>query len=370
MLRYLTAGESHGDSLIGILEGMVAGVRIDRERLSEELRWRRIPLGRSKRMALEEEEFEILSGVRNGLTTGAPISIRILNRDQKSLNDFSPRPGHADLAGCIKYGFRNIHLIAERASGRETCVRVALGAVAKSFLENFHIYLVSHTIGIGEIFSGKRVDFEFLRERRSHSPIFCVDNELEPLMIEEIMVKEKEGDTVGGAAEVICKGVPPGLGSHVHYDRRADFRIGGALLSIPGVKGAEFGERLPYGSLNNDEIELKEGKIIRKSNRAGGIEGGITNGEAIVVRLTVKPPPSLRRNVPSVDLEKMIPSNAPIIRGDTCIVPSVGIIAEGVMALEVSSLFLEKFGGDHLEETKRNWLEYMNKCPAFSDKGR
>lgn len=361
MIRYFTAGESHGNSLIGILEGMVAGVKIDKERISEELRLRRIPLGRSKRMTIEKEKFEILSGVRNDSTTGAPIALRILNEDFRELKDFTPRPGHADLAGCMKYGFKNIHLIAERASARETSMRVALGAICKIFLLNFGIEFVSHTVRIGNVQSEKIYDFEFIKEKRSVSPIFCIDKEKEELMIKKIEEAESSGDTIGGESEVIVKGIPPGIGSHVHYDRRMDFKIGGAMLSIPGVKGIEIGKVLFLGSMNNDPIFLKNGKIKRKSNNAGGIEGGISNGEEIVLRLKIKPPPTLRKDFPSIDLRNGKTSSAPRLRGDTCIVPSTGIVAENVLALEIANLFLEKFGGDSLEETKRNWANYMKK---------
>lgn len=359
MIRYFTAGESHGKSLLGILEGMVAGVEIDEKLIGEELRLRRIPLGRSKRMEIEREEFEILSGVRDGYTTGAPISIRILNKDVKDLTDFVPRPGHADLAGCMKYGFKNIHLIAERASARETCVRVAVGAICKKFLSNFGIDFVSHTVKIGDISCERSYEFNFIKEKRLFSQIFCVEKEKEELMIKIIKKAELSGDTVGGESEIIVKGVPPGIGSHVHYDRRLDFRIGGALLSIPGVKGIEIGRILPFGSLNNDSIYLEDGKIKRRSNNSGGIEGGISNGENIVIRIKVKPPPTLRMNSPSIDLREKKSSLAPKLRGDTCIVPSAGIVAENLVAIEIANLFLEKFGGDHIEETKRNWLMYM-----------
>ncbi len=359
MIRYFTAGESHGKSLVGILEGMVAGVKIDEKKIEEELRLRRTPLGRSKRMELEKEEFEILSGVRDGYTTGAPISIRILNKDVKELTDYVPRPGHADLAGCIKYGFKNIHLIAERASARETCVRVAIGAICKSFLSYFGIDFVSHTVKIGGIVCERSYEFNFIKEKRLLSPIFCVERDKEELMIEIIKKAESSGDTIGGESEIIVKGVPPGIGSHVHYDRRLDFKIGGALLSISGVKGIEIGSILPFGSLNNDSIYLEDGKIKRGSNNSGGIEGGISNGEDIVFRIKVKPPPTLRMNSPSIDLRDKKSSLAPMLRGDTCIVPSAGIVAENLVAIEIANLFLEKFGGDNIEETKRNWKSYI-----------
>ena len=361
MLRYLTAGESHGDSLVAILEGMVAGVRVGRNKIATGLKYRRNHLGRSNRMQIEDEYFEILSGLRNELTTGAPIAIRISNKDKKELEDFSPRPGHADLAGCLKYGWQNIHLIAERASARETSLRVALGVIAKCLLSNFKIEFVSHTVKIGDLSNKNSYSFEYIKKKRFLSSIFSVEKQSEILMIEKIKEAETRGDTIGGETEVIARGLPVGLGSHVHYDRRLEYRVGGALLSIPGVKGLLFGHPQELGSINNDSIIARKGKIIRGSNNAGGLEGGISNGEDIIVRLMIKPPPSLRQKIESVDLRNNEPHPAPILRGDTCIVPAAGIVAENVLALEIASFFLEKFGGDSLEEVKRNWSAYLKK---------
>lgn len=359
MLRYLTAGESHGDSLVGILEGMVAGVRVDQDKIAAELKYRRNHLGRSNRMQLEDEEFEILSGLRNELTTGAPLAVRIKNRDKKELEDFVPRPGHADLAGCLKYGFKNIHLIAERASARETSLRVVLGVIAKCFLSNFKIEFISHTVKVGDLRNKKRYSFDYIKKKRFLSPIYCVEKQREIMMIEKIKEAEATGDTIGGETEVMAKGLPVGLGSHVHYDRRLEYRLGGALLSIPGVKGLVFGNPKALGSVNNDPIIAQKGKIIRGSNYAGGLEGGISNGQEIIIRLMIKPPPSLRQEIESVDLRNNKPHPAPLLRGDTCVVPAAGIVAENVLALEIASYFLEKFGGDSLEEVKRNWSAYQ-----------
>jgi chorismate synthase len=321
-------------------------------------------------MALEEEKIEILSGIRNGLTTGAPIAIRIRNKDVRDLEDYSPRPGHADLPGCLKYGFKDIHLVAERASARETVVRVALGTIAGNFLENFGIELVSHTVKIGEVSVSRKYTFQEIKERRLASSVYCVEKEAEKLMIETIKEAETRGDTVGGITEVRAKGILPGLGSFVHHDRRIEFRIGGALLAIPGVKGIEIGDTQVLGSLNNDSISVKKGYVRRATNHAGGIEGGMTNGEEIIIKLKVKPVPSLRMKVKSVDLRNFRPSFAPILRGDTCVVPSVGIIAEKVLALELTGYFLEKFGGDSLKEVRRNWLGYMKSMGALNRKNR
>ncbi|MGB9836763.1 MAG: chorismate synthase [Candidatus Saccharicenans sp.] len=359
MLRYLTAGESHGKALVGILEGMVAGVRVKEEEIAQELKHRRHNFGRSQRMALEDEKFEILSGVRDGLTTGAPIAVIIYNRDVKGLEDFSPRPGHADLAGCVKYGFKNIHLVAERASARETAVRVALGAIVKSFLKEFEISFVSHTVEIGGIKNRNSYSFEQIEKHRFESDIFCLEKETEKQMKALIEEAAMKGDSVGGVTEIRVKGLPAGLGSFVHYDRRFEFRAGGALLSIPAVKGIEIGNIKAYGSDNNDPIIVEEGKIKRPTNKAGGLEGGITNGQELVIRLRIKPVPSLKYSVNSVDLKTLSTSSTPVLRADVCVVPAAGIVAENVLALEIGRLFLEKFGGDSLPETKRNWLAYI-----------
>jgi len=366
MLRYLTAGESHGKALVGILEGMVAGVKVDEENIAQELRRRRNHYGRSSRMALEDEKFEILSGVRDGLTTGAPIAVIIQNRDIKELEDFSPRPGHADLAGCVKYGFKNIHLVAERASARETALRVALGAIVKSFLQEFKIKFVSHTVEIGGIMNKKIHSFAEIEKHRFASPLFCLENDTEKEMLSMIQQAADKGDSVGGTTEIRVQGLPAGLGSFVHYDRRFEFRIGGALLSIPAVKGIEIGEVRPFGSENNDPIQVEDGKIKRLKNDAGGLEGGMSNGQEVVIKLKVKPVPSLRYPVDSVNLKTLTAAKTPVLRADVCVVPAVGIVAENVLALEIGSLFLEKFGGDSLPEVKRNWLSYLKETGAVN----
>lgn len=360
MLRYLTAGESHGKYLVGILEGMVAGVIIEKERIKKALEARRHTSGRSSRMRLETEEFEIVSGLRNGKTTGAPIAVIIRNSDVKELEDFVPRPGHADLAGCLKYGFENIHMVAERASARETSVRVALGSLARAFLENFGIKFVSHTVAI----AGIRVrnydySFEFIEQRRFSSPLHCIEPEAEKQMTTVIEDARKNGDSVGGETEVRAKGLPVGLGSHVHYDRRFEYRIGGALLSIPAVKGLEIGRVVFRGSENNDPITLRGKKVSRRTNRAGGIEGGISNGEELIIRLTVKPVPTLRKRMDSFDFRTLEPARTPELRTDVCVVPAAGVVAENVLALEIAGLFLEKFGGDSLQEVIRNFRSYL-----------
>lgn len=359
MLRYLTAGESHGKYLVGILEGMVAGVRVDPEKIRRELEARRNTFGRSSRMKFESEEFEIVSGLRNNLTTGAPIAVLIKNNDVKELEDFVPRPGHADLAGCLKYGFKNIHLVAERASARETAVRVALGSLAKEFLGNFGVRFVSHTVAVGKVSIKNDYAFEDIEKRRFSSPLYCVEEDTGSQMMAVIEKAVEEGDSVGGVTEVRVKGVPVGLGSHVHYDRRFEFRVGGALLAIPAVKSLAFGCTLYKGSENNDSLALRKGKIRRTTNRAGGIEGGITNGEELIIKLTVKPVPTIKRGMDSFDLRTLKPARTPILRSDICVVPATGIVAENVLALEIAALFLEKFGGDCLEEVLRNYKAYI-----------
>lgn len=359
MLRYLTAGESHGKYLVGILEGMVAGVKIDLEKIRKELEARRNTFGRSVRMKLESEDFEIVSGLRNNLTTGAPIAVLIKNNDVRELEDFVPRPGHADLAGCLKYGFENIHLVAERASARETAVRVALGCLAKEFLENFGIRFVSHTVAVGEVSIKNEYAFEVIEKKRFSSPLYCVEEDAGRQMMAVIERAEQEEDSVGGVTEVRVKGLPVGLGSHVHYDRRFEYRAGGALLAIPAVKSLAFGCIRCKGSENNDSIVLHKGRIRRTTNRAGGVEGGLTNGEELVIKLKVKPVPTIRKGMDSFDFRTMEPTRTPVLRSDICVVPATGIVAENVLALEIAALFLEKFGGDCLEEVIRNYRAYI-----------
>jgi len=363
MLRFLTAGESHGKALIGIIEGMIAGLKIKEKEINKELSLRKKVFGRSKRATEEEDKIEILSGIINGKTIGSPICLKLKNKEKKFENETIPRPGHADLAGIIKYNFKNIHLVAERASARETAIRVAIGAIAKKFLSEFGIDFFSHTLMIGGIKASVNLENfdEELKEKRNKSELYCLDRDAVLKMKKKIDEAKKKGDTLGGVSEILIKGLPPGIGSYVHYDRRLDYRLAGALMSIPSVKAVEIGEGIlgskSFGSKFHDSLSYN-GKIIRKTNNSGGIEGGISNGEIIVLRVYIKPIPTLENSLHSFDILTKKLKKAPYYRSDICVVPSIGIIGEAVTAWEIACLFLEKFGGDTLIEVKRNFNIY------------
>jgi chorismate synthase len=366
MLRYLSAGESHGKALVGIIEGMVAGLEIDEAEINRELGMRKKVYGRGKRASFEEDKIEILSGVIEGKTIGSPICLKISNKEKKFEKETVPRPGHADLPGVLKYDFKNIHFVAERASARETAMRVAIGSVVKKLLFEFAIDFFSHTLMIGGIRSNAKL-YNFdqkTKNKKKESEIYCLDEEIGQDMIEKIDEAERKGDSLGGACEVLIKGLPPGIGSYVHYERRLDYRLGGALMSIPSVKAVEIGEGIQsakmFGSMFHDALSFKE-RIERKTNNAGGIEGGVSNGEMITLRLFIKPVPTLKNALISFDIVTKKRKNAPHIRSDVCVVPAVGIIGEAVSAWEMASSFLEKFGGDTLAEVRGNFNAYKDR---------
>lgn len=369
MLRYLTAGESHGKALVGIIEGMVSGLSLDEASIDRELQSRKKVFGRGRRSVFEEDKVEILSGVINGKTIGSPICLKLLNKDVKFQKITVPRPGHADFSGALKYGFGNIFSVAERASARETAIRVAVGTVARMFLNELSVDIFSHTLRIGRIRSKTQIE-EFSKDiqgKRGEPDIFCLDKKASQKMIAKIKEAQEKGDSLGGVSEILVSGVPPGIGSYVHSDRRLDYRLGGALMSIPSVKAVEIGEGCRGSALHGSEVHdaLKfSDRFKRQTNRAGGLEGGMSNGETIVLRLYVKPVPTLRNSLPSIDLATKEAAKAPYIRSDTCVVPSAGIIGEAVAAWELARLYLEKFGGDSLEETRRNWLGYIRELDA------
>jgi chorismate synthase len=381
MFRYLTAGESHGRALTAIVEGVPAGLTLDEEYIAGDLKRRQWGYGRSARMEIEQDRAEILSGVRHGLTIGSPISLLIWNRDWENWQEVmavSPvkkeiekvtrlRPGHADLAGTIKYGLDDIRPILERASARETAARVAVGAVARKLLQEFGIEIKSHTIAIGGIsIKGEKSENNWAKVEKS--PVRCTEAEAEKAMIAAIDKAKEAGDTVGGVFEVVVTGVPIGLGSHVQWDRRLDGRIAQALMSINAVKGVEVGAgfslaNLP-GSQSHDIIERVGRKWRHTTNRAGGIEGGISNGEPIMVKAVVKPIPTLGKPLPSVDLKTGEAVKAHLERSDVCVVPAAGVIGESMLAIVLADAMLEKFGGDHIMETLHNhksYLDAMNK---------
>ena len=364
MLRYMTAGESHGRVLIAILDGMVAGVNVDVKFINGELRLRQAGYGRGGRMKIEKDTIDILSGVYRGKTIGSPIAVRIENKD-KTLSRmdpvYVPRPGHADLAGVLKYGFDNCRFILERASARETAARVAVGAICKLFLGNVGIEIVSHTVGIGGVsIERSHLSAGEIKKLSGKSCLRCADKAAEKGMIAAIDDAGKRGDTVGGVFEVVATGVPPGLGSHTQWDRRLDGRLARALMSVQAVKGVEIGlgfeaARMP-GSKVHDEILASGG---RSSNNAGGMEGGISNGEDIVLRGAMKPISTLLDPLASVNLRTGKKAMAHVERSDICAVPAAGVVGEAAVAFVLAECVIEKFGGDQVDETLRNLKSYL-----------
>lgn len=377
MLRYLTAGESHGRCLVGILEGLPAGVPVNLEFVNTQLKRRQSGYGRGKRMAIEEDKVQVLSGLRKGTTIGSPLSFLVENRDF-SIEDLpevtSPRPGHADLSGALKFGTHDARDILERSSARETAARVAAGAFARLFLREFGIRVMSHVIAIGGIQAKTTgLAIEEIETRIADSPLNCADREAQDKMIAAIDEAREKGDTLGGVFEIIVVNPPPGLGSHVQWDRRLDSRLAAALMSVQAVKGVEIGTGFEAasrrGSQVHDEIfydPRRRGlKFYRKSNNAGGIEGGISNGENIVLRAALKPVPTLGQPLASVDLVSKKEVRAARERADVTVVPAAGVIGEAAVALEVASAFLEKFGGDSLAEIARNFRAYLEQIDRF-----
>ena len=377
-LRFLTAGESHGKALTAIVEGIPAGLALSEEYIARDLRRRQGDRGRGKRQQIESDRAEIVSGVRHGLTLGSPITLVVANRDWENWRDVmdveagsSPiepvtrlRPGHADLAGTMKYGQADVRNVLERASARETAARVAVGAVARRFLEEFGVEVRSHTIAIGGIEANVvgEPDWQAVEE----SPLRCADPDAGQRMLAAIDAARADGDSLGGVTEVRATGVPVGLGSHVHWDRRLSALLAQALMSIPSVKGVETGEGFALarmrGSESQDVIlpvdEWGERPWRRASNHAGGIEGGMTNGEPLVLRAALKPISTLARSLPSADLATGESVEAHYERSDVCIVPVAGVIAEAVVAIVLAGAVLDKFGGDHIDETLRNHRTY------------
>ncbi|MCM8778588.1 MAG: chorismate synthase [Candidatus Omnitrophica bacterium] len=373
MLRYLTAGESHGKGLVAILEGIPSGLRIIEAKINSELKRRKWGYGRGKRMEIEEDIIEILSGVRKGFSLGSPIALFIKNRDyriEELPSIFCPRPGHGDLAGALKYNTPDIRNILERASARETAARVAVGAICKTLLSEFGIEIISHVLRIGRIEIDKKLEFNKIKILAEKSPLRCIDSSAEKKMIAEIEEAMVKGDTLGGVFEVIAIGVPPGLGSFMEYDLRLDGRIAQAIMAIPSVKAVEIGDGFLnagfFGSEVHDEIYYsKKRGFYRKTNRAGGIEAGISNGEPIVIRGYMKPISTLKSPLNSVDIISRKKEKAVVERADVCVVPAGGVIAEAVSAFELARCLREKFGGDSLSEMKRSFQAYMQSLKNF-----
>lgn len=375
MFRFLTAGESHGQALVTIIEGMPSGVPLEAEHINRDLARRQGGYGRGGRMKIEKDQVEILSGVRYGRTLGSPITLLIRNRDwenwqrQMAIEPVEepsepiviPRPGHADLAGALKYGFTDIRNSIERASARETAARVAAGAVAKRLLEECGIHLVSHVLQIGTVVARDiPQEINLLRERAEASVMRCADPEATEKMCALVDEARKKGDTLGGIFEIIAEGVPPGLGSYAQFDRRLSARLAMAIMSIPAIKGVEIGLGFEaasrFGSQVHDEIYYspKERRFRHRTNNAGGLTGGITNGEPIVVRAAMKPISTLLNPLQSVRIDTKEPVESRFERSDICAVPAAAVVGEAMMAITLVTALQEKFGGDHLEELQRN----------------
>ncbi len=361
-IRFLTAGDSHGEALLGIVEGIPAGVGLDETVIARELMRRRAAYGRSSRQKIEADVVHITGGVWNGSTTGAPIGITIPNLARTMQGKTGggmgtvPRPGHADFAGVMKYGLDDIPPVSERASARSTAMRVAVGAIAKAALDALAIETIAHVISIGDVtvargkFSPREV-----RRRSAQSPVYCAHAAASKRMVTAIQRAKSEGNSLGGSVEVIVTGLFPGIGSHVEWDRRLDGRLAGAMMSIHSVKAVEVGDGLSthraHGVDAHDAMSLERGRVVRASNHAGGIEGGMTNGEDILMRLYAKPIPTAARRAMTFDLATLEATESPYVRSDTCVIPALAVIAEAVAAWEILCATMEKLGGDHISDT-------------------
>ncbi|MFN0105938.1 MAG: chorismate synthase [Bryobacteraceae bacterium] len=390
MFRFETAGESHGECLVATLTGLPAGVPVSMERINRELWRRQQGFGRGGRMKIETDTVEIVAGVRHSQTIGAPIAMIVRNKDWKnwtepmSVEDFEgsdekkkkvlrPRPGHADLAGMIKYNYHDARYILERASARETTARVAVGAVAKELLREFGISILSHVIAVGPEKLGRQATWDELVALSLKDEVLlgCVDEEAEQRMKAIVDEAYRTGDTVGGIFEVVARGMPIGLGSHIAWDTRLDGKLAQAIVSMQAVKGVEIGfaeeGAMSFGSKVQDTIHYnKEDRaFFRGANRAGGLEGGITNGQDLLVRGFLKPISTLRRPLESVDIVTRDAEKAAYERSDVAVVPAAGVIGEAMVAIVLAQAFLEKFGGDSMEETRRNYDGYQDQVRNF-----
>jgi chorismate synthase len=379
LLRWLTAGESHGPQLTVVIEGLPAGLEISEEDLRRDLARRQGGHGRGGRQQIETDFARIVSGVRGGYTIGSPVTLVLENKDHvnwipqmtAAKEGFEPkpvtrlRPGHADLAGALKYGHTDIRNVLERSSARETATRVAAGGVARKLLAQFGVEIISFTQSIGAVDIGLEgcerdsVSFDDIEK----SPVRCPDAAASQRMVGAIDEAGEQGDTLGGTFRVIARGVPPGLGSFVHWDRKLDGRIAQAILSINAVKGVEFGAGFEgasrRGSEFHDEIDYEAGRFRHLTNRAGGLTGGMTNGEPVDLRVAIKPISTMKRPMKSIDLKTKEKTEAHYERSDVCVVPAAGVIGEAVVALTLAEAFLEKFGGDSMAELERNYRSYM-----------
>jgi chorismate synthase len=390
MLRWLTAGESHGPELIAVLEGLPAGVPVLREAIQADLQRRKLGYGRGARMKFEQDELTISGGVRHGLSMGSPVALRIGNTEWPKWTTVMspdpvdpaelsggraapltrPRPGHADLVGMQKYGFDESRPVLERASARETAARVALGAVARAFLGELGIRLVAHTLAIGPVRVPDDAPLPLPDDvdRLDADPLRCLHPETSAAMVAEVDAAHKDGDTLGGVVEVLAYGVPPGLGSYVHWDRRLDARLAAALMGIQAIKGVEVGDGFETtrrrGSAAHDELVVDDGLIERLSDRAGGTEGGMSTGTVLRVRAGMKPIATVPHALRTVDTSTGEAAPAHHQRSDVCAVPAAGVVAEAMVALVLAEAVLEKFGGDSVAETRRNLEGYLAAIPS------
>jgi len=390
MLRFYTAGESHGQALLAFVSGLPAGLAVDIEFINHELHRRQLGYGRGGRQKIEKDRADIFAGVRHGQTIGAPVALRIENRDwanwekilsieatsgpeTESRKLVAPRPGHADLAGSQKFNFHDARYVLERASARETAARVAAGAFAKQLLRQFGTQIASHTLQVGHIRLERAAAWDEIRAvcQDLESPLRCVDANTQDKMKAEVDAALKAGDTVGGVFEIVARNVPVGLGSHAQWDEKLDGRLAQALMSVQAVKAVEIGSGVlaagSYGSEVQDEISYDKGarRFRRSSNRAGGLEGGITNGEDVVVRGYLKPISTLRKPLGTADMVTKEPVLAAYERSDWCVVPAGGVAGEAMVALVLADAFLQKFGGDSLAEMRRNFESYAQQIDEF-----
>jgi chorismate synthase len=390
MLRYFTSGESHGEALVAFLSGLPAGLAVDQDFLDRDLWRRQQGYGRGGRMKIETDKAHILSGVHHGITIGSPIAVLLENKDWKNWQESlpvaegdptkhkavkSPRPGHADLAGALKYNFSEARYVLERASARESAARVAVGALAKLFLREFGIEVLSHVISVGSASLENEVSWEQIKTVANQNEILlsCADPDTEQRMKEEVDKVLRTGDSVGGVFEVVAHNVPPGLGTYAQWDERLDAMLAAAVMSLQAVKAVEIGSGISAaaspGSQVHDEIgyeaKSRYTKFSRAHNNAGGIEGGVSNGEEIRVRGYLKPISTLRRPLQSVDFATREPVKAAYERSDVCVVPAAGVAAEAMVALTLARAALEKFGGDSVLETKRNFEGYIEQLKNY-----
>lgn len=381
MLRYLTSGESHGQSLISILDGVPSNIELNIDEINKELKKRQGGYGRGARMKIENDNINILGGVRGKVTLGGPISIEIKNKDYENWSKYmnpidkidlqtkkvsNVRPGHADLVGCLKYDFDDARNVLERSSARETASRVAIGAICKQILKNFNVEFTSHVVQIGNISSENIYDFDYIKQNVDNSEIRCVDTELEEKIKYEIDKARYEGDTLGGVIEIRVKNLVPGIGSYTHFDKKIDGQLAMHLMSIQAIKGVEIGigfsASSSKGSNVMDEIKYdSKNGIKRNTNRLGGIEGGMTTGEEVVIRCAMKPIPTLYKPLNSININTLQNYTATIERSDSCAVPACSVVCENVVAFVIAKYFLDKIGGDNLSDIKSNYNSYIKR---------